>query len=232
VMAGATLSAVLVVWHSFDRGTWLPLGDNFDTLLWLAVLLAGLLLYLQSARPLPGLDWFILPVIVLLVIGAGVFGKARPHDYVQSTWNWVHHVTSYTSAVAFAIAFAVGAMYLMAHRRLRSKVALAGPSLGSLERLEHLTLTSVTLGFALLTVGLVTGVAILMHQGGRSTLGGPWFASPKVWLAAAGWLIYATVLHAPINPSFRGRKAALLSVVGFLVIIGAIIAVQFMPEAR
>jgi ABC-type transport system involved in cytochrome c biogenesis permease subunit len=231
IAAGTLLALILVLWHAFSRGAWLPLGDNFDTLLWLAVLLAALLLYLQSARPLPGLEWFILPVIVLLIGAAGVFAQTRPHHYVQTTWTWVHHVTSYTSAVAFAIAFAVGSMYLIAHRRLRSKMALTGPSLGSLERLEQITLASVTLGFALLTVGLVTGFVMLTRDGRHTALGAHWIASPKVWLAAAVWVVYAIVLHAPINPSFRGRRAALLSVVGFVLMIAAIVAVQFMPEA-
>ncbi len=230
VAAGLLLSLVLVLWHAWERRTWLPLGDNFDTLLWLAALLAGLLLYLQVVHPLPGLEWFLLPVVVLLVIAAGVFGTAEPRQYVKTTWDWVHYFTSYTSAVAFALAFAVGAMYLIVHRRLRAKRILTGPNLGSLERLEHLTLTSVTLGFALLTIGMVTGITILVHEGRSSGLGANWAASPKIWLAAGVWLAYAAVLHAPINPSFRGRRAAMLSILGFLLMIGTIVAVQFMPE--
>ena len=56
-----------------------------------------------------------------------------------------------------------------------------------------------------------------------------WYRSPKVWLAVGAWAVYAVVLHAPINPSFRGRRAALLSVVGFVLIVGVLVVVQFMP---
>ena len=52
-----------------------------------------------------------------------------------------------------------------------------------------------------------------------------------VVLALAVWVVYAIVLHAPINPSFRGRKVAVLSMVGFVLMIGAIVAVQFLPES-
>jgi len=48
-----------------------------------------------------------------------------------------------------------------------------------------------------------------------------------VLLTFAVWLVYAIVLHAPINPSFRGRRAAVLSVVGFVLMVGTILAVQF-----
>lgn len=230
VTAGAAVCLGLVVWHSYKREVWLPLGDNFDTLIWLAVLLSFLILYVQFVCPLPGLDWFVLPIVVLLVIAAGVFAKALPHQYIASAWKWGHLVTSYLSAVAFAVAFAVGAMYLLIHRRLRTKKAPADPNLGNLERLERLTRTSVSLGFSLLSVGMATGVVILVDKGRSSAFGRAWLTSPKIWLAVAVWLAYAVVLHAPINPSFRGRRAAILSVIGFVLMLGVIVAVQFMPE--
>ncbi len=48
----------------------------------------------------------------------------------------------------------------------------------------------------------------------------------KVGLAASVWLVYAVVLHAPLNPVFRGRRAAVLSVVGFVLMVGAVVAAQ------
>jgi ABC-type transport system involved in cytochrome c biogenesis permease subunit len=103
-----------------------------------------------------------------------------------------------------------------------------GPNLGSLERLEHLTLTSVTLGFALLSIGLVTGMIWYAREPIR--VGPHWFANPKVLLALITWGVYAVVLHAPINPSFRGRKAAALSIVGFVLMVGVLVAVNLMPQ--
>ena len=100
---------------------------------------------------------------------------------------------------------------------------LVGPNLGSLERLEHVTMTAVTLGFALLTVGTITG-GVRMLEGGRPP-------TTKLVLALAVWLVYALVLHAPINPSFRGRKVAVLSMVGFVLMIGVIVAVQYLPDS-
>ncbi len=219
VFAGLAAGVGVLVWHSAARGSWVPLEDNFDALTWLGLLLAGFVAYVQAARPLRGLDWFVLPIAVLLLASAAVFGRAKPHEYnVQNVWLWVHHVTSYAGAVAFAVAGAVGAMYLVVNRRLRTKQP--GPRMGSLERLEHLTLVSVTLGFSLLTVGAVTGVAQWMDPGKQTPLS-------KVILTAAVWLVYATVLHSPINPSFRGRKAAVLSVVGLPLMLLTIVVVQF-----
>jgi len=228
LLLGLLAAAATLVWHSLSRGSWLPIEDNFDAFIWLAILLTVFVIYVGRVRPLPGLDWFIMPAVVLLLIFAGLFGKGRPHEYVESTWHWSHRVSAYGGAVAFAVAAAVGAMYLIVNRRLRSKNASPGPDLGSLERLEHLTRASVTLGFALLTIGLVTGLVRALHR--STTLGTHWFTSPKVILACAVWIVYALVLHAPINPSFRGRKAAILSIVGFLLMLGSMVAAQFMKE--
>ena len=184
---------------------------------------------MQRTKPILGLDWFIMPVVILLLCAAAVFGRSKWHPYIPATWLWVHLVSTFGGAVAFVIAGAVGAMYLITNARLRSKAAAIGPGFGSLERLEHFTRISVTLGFALLTIALITGFIDILQKGGATRLGAHWFLKPKVLLASSVWVVYALVLHAPINPSFRGRKAAMLSILGFLLMIGTLIAVQFMP---
>lgn len=219
--AGVLLGLGVLIWHSVDRRSWLPLEDNFDALIWLGLLLALFVLYLQRTRPLAGLDWFVMPIVVLLLVGAAVFGRATPHEYVPTAWSWFHRVTAYGGALAFAVAGAVGAMYLIASRRLRARTAApAGLGLGSLERLEHLTFVSVTLGFALFSLGAATGLVKMFADDKQTT-------PAKLLLAVSVWVVYAIVLHSPINPSFRGRKTAILSVVGFVLMAGTIVAVQF-----
>jgi len=225
---GIVLGLGVLIWHSARRGNWIPLQDNFDAFVWLALLLALFVAYTQRVHPLRGLDWFVLPIVGLLLAAAAVFGRAKPHEYVGTVWSWVHRVTAYGGTAAFAVAAAVGAMYLISDRRLRHKRPGA---LGSLERLEKFTRVSVGLGFPLLTVGLITGLVLVVDRPGHSGLGSAWYESPKVWLAFAAWLVYALVLHAPINPVFRGRRAAMLSVLGFVLLIGTLVAMQFTPGA-
>jgi ABC-type uncharacterized transport system permease subunit len=215
----------VLVWHSIKRGSWLPLEDNFDALLWLGLLLALFVFYTQVTRPLRGLDWFVMPIVVLLLAAAAVFGRTKPHEYrVSNIWMAVHVLTVFGGALGFAVAGAVGTMYLIVNRRLRAKPATPGPNLGSLERLEHLTLMAVTLGFSLLTIGAITGI-MAIFRGGQTPI-------TKIILSASVWVVYAIVLHSPINPSFRGKKAAVLSVVGFVLMVGTLVAVQFMPGKR
>src|SRR5688572_478514 len=221
---GIVAAGALLAWHGAVRRNWVPIGDNFDALVWLATLLAMFTLYVQRHRTLGALDWFVMPVVIVLLIIAGVFGRTEYHEYhpaVSDTWAWVHRVTSYVGAVAFAIAAASGAMYVTASRRLRDKRSV-GPQFASLERLEHLTMTAVTLGFALLTIGAVTGGVQMVAEDKHTS-------TTKIVLTGIVWLVYAIVLHAPINPSFRGRKVAVLSVVGFVLMLGTIVTVLLLP---
>lgn len=220
---GGIIAAVaLLLWHSLARGNFLPIGDNFDALVWLAVLLALFVGYTQARRPIRGLDWFVMPIVLLLLVLAGHFGAAKYHSYRHDLWMWVHSATAYGGALAFAVAAATGAMYVLTARNLRRKRAAA---FGSLERLEHLTMVSVTLGFALLTIGMVTG---FVYWRGRHQH----MPVAKVWLSVLAWAVYAVVLHAPINPRFRGRRVAILSMLGFGLMVGTLIAVQFMAGGR
>ncbi len=230
-MYSGLLAAIgLIVWHSLRRGYWHPMGDNFDALVWLAVLLSLFIMYIQRVRPVGGLDLFLVPVVVLLLVAAGVFGQSNAQEYSrvgQRSWLWVHTATAYLGAVAFAVAAAVGLMYVIASRRLRRK-AIGPPAPGgrftNLERLERMMMWGVTLGFALLTVGLVTGFGRVLEYHERTP-------TVKVLLATLAWFVYAIVMHAPINPRFRGRRAAILSVLGFLLMIGTLIVVQGMKTA-
>src|SRR4051794_5335333 len=144
LILGIAACAGVIIWHSASRHAWVPVGDNFDALVWLATLLALFVLYLQKHRQLGSLDWYVMPIVLLLLVWAAIFGRADYHSYhsaVRDTWAWVHRVTSYAGAVAFAIAGASGAMYVTASRRLRTKRSV-GPQFASLERLEHLTMSA------------------------------------------------------------------------------------------
>jgi ABC-type uncharacterized transport system permease subunit len=226
---GVLLGIAVLVWHSAEKGGWLPLEDNFDALGALGVMLAGCVLYIQGTRPVGGLDWFILPIASLMLIGAAVFGRTLPRQYGETAWSITHRLTAYAGALALAVAGAVGAMYLVANRRLRNK-QLASPSgLGSLERLEIIAQHALAIGWPLFTIGLVTGILWGIHLTEHGASQQQEFFGPKVLLAVGVWIVYALALHTPINPSFRGRKAAVLSLIGLVLMAGTLVAVQFMP---
>lgn len=225
--AGVLLTAAALLWHALARGDWMPITDNFDALLWLGMLLSLFVIYIQrmgggaGRGGLGGVDRFIMPLVIVLLGAAAYFGT---HDYqryqplVRDVWAWTHRVSAYAGAAAFAVAAAGGAVYVIMSRRLRRKAPISA-RLGSLERMERLTTLGVRCGFALLSMALITGLVKMIGDGER-------IGSAKLGLSLGAWVIYALVLHAPINPIFRGRRAALLSILGFVLIMGTVVAVQ------
>jgi len=221
---GVVLGVVGLLWHAVG-----PLDDNFSALAWLGVMLGACSVYVQMRRPLPGLDWFVLPVAILMLIAAVVFGWAEPRAYSQTLWPIVHLVTAFGGIGALSIAAVVGAMYLINNHRLRTKRLAGGPPLGSLERLESVAQTALTIGLPLFTVGIVTGVILALYGTAEGLPPRQEFFGPKILLAIGVWVVYALALHTPINPSFRGKKAAVLSLIGFVLMVGTLVSIQFMP---
>lgn len=219
---GLLCGLAVVIWHSLLRRDWMPIGDNFETLIWLGLLLAGFVLYMRYRRPLSGLEWFVLPGAVGMLIAAAILGSFEPREYVTNTWSLVHRISTYGGALAFVIAGSVAGMYLLAYRRLRRK-QLSGP-MPSLERLEHLMLTSVTLGFALMTLGVITGIfrGVKLEQA-RELHVTQLLLEPKIAMGLGVWLLFAIVMHTPINPRLRGRRAAILSIAGCLLTLGTLV---------
>lgn len=239
LIVGVGLCALVLAWHSIgvfrQTGAWQPLQDNLSAMLTLAVLLSGFVAYVQIKRPIALLEWFIMPAVIILILMAGHFGTTRPEPYLPSAYSLVHRISTYLGALAFVVAGATGMLYLLSDRTLRRRPSSGAKPLpspgrfGSLERLEHMTYSTVTLGFALFSVGIVTGIAWVVHDGGNTRLGEHWLLSPKVLLAFGVWAIFGIVLHTPIAPRLRGRKNAILSLLGLVLTIATLFAVLLMP---
>lgn len=213
-------------------GTWEPFGTNFESMLWLTLLTAIGCLYVQLHRPISGLERVTGPVLVVLIAASIGLELWLPREYdLRGVGVAVHRVTSYAGAAAFCLAAISGILYLRLSRRLRAKAIPTAGAFGSLERLESWTWMATLVGFALLTVSLVTGLARLDLE--RGAWAG-WM--PKLILAGGVWLLYGLILHTPILARLapglarvRGRKTAWLSIAGFALMIGAVVAVQWMP---
>jgi ABC-type uncharacterized transport system permease subunit len=223
---GLLLAAAALITHSITRNNWLPLRDNFDALVWLAFIIGAASLYLQRRTPVGRIEWIASPVIVVLLVCAAAFGAARPHEYTNTLWAWTHRIGVYTGPAVFALAACTGVMYLLLRKKLRSKVALEPGSFGNLERLEQFNFRAIRVGFVLLSIGIFTGLGrVLQHE---TSLGNHWFWQPKVLLSTAAFVLYAVVLHSPINPAFNGKKNAICSIAGFLLLLATIVVVQQM----
>jgi cytochrome c-type biogenesis protein CcsB len=95
--------------------------------------------------------------------------------------------------------------------------------LPSLDLLDRVNYRSLTIGFPLLTLGIITGALWA-----ENAWGSYWQWDPKETWSLITWFIYAALVHARLTVGWRGRKAAWLSIVGFLAVLFTFLGVNLL----
>lgn len=86
--------------------------------------------------------------------------------------------------------------------------------LPDVEKLDFLSYRSVVVAFPLMTIVIVTGAVWAQSAWGRY-----WGWDPKETASLVTWFVYAIYLHARIVAGWKGRPAAIISIIGFLSVI-------------
>ena len=127
-----------------------------------------------------------------------------------------------------ALACGVGILYLLQERAIKTKSrGFFFKRLPSLELLDTTGYAAIVFGFTMLTVGLITGVVYAKSVWSRF-----WSWDPKEVWAAVAWIYYAIFLHERLVIGFRGRKAAIMAIIGFGILIFTFIGVNFLMEGH
>ena len=141
---------------------------------------------------------------------------------MKSGWLWCHIAFSLLSYLAFLLACLSGVLFLMLERQLKAKhIGRLFHSLPSLASLDRLNLAAIAAGFVLFTLGLLCGIA------GRRETFGRWVSfDPKESLAYTTWAAYAVLLVVRWLSTLRGRKVALLSILGFSLVLFTLFGIR------
>lgn len=237
VIGAGLIPAGLLAWRALENlGQWGPLHSHLDGLLMLCTLLAGMIAYMQWTGKMRGVDHFALPVLTVLLAWAVCASWWTFREFnIVNIWSTIHTASVYLGALAMTIAAAAGAMYLFVRHQLKgpgnpaTRLHRLG-RLASLEALENSVIHAATFGFLLITLGLISGVVVAMGED-ITALGRNWWTSPKVLLATVTWVIYTFVMHVNFAPSFRGRRAAILAIVGFILLFAVFGIAVSLPDA-
>ncbi len=100
---------------------------------------------------------------------------------------------------------------------------LSSVSIGVSEQLDSLSYRTITVGFLLLSVGLVSG-AVWANE----AWGSWWSWDPKETWALICWLVYAAYLHTRLSRGWQGRRPALVASAGLVVIAVCYIGVNLL----
>ena len=163
---------------------------------------------------------FVTPLIslaLLVVLISGTAGAVAPQ--VRGALLPVHISLSLIGVAALALACGVAVLYLLLERQLKSKrfgrVFHRFPSLETLDRINY---RCVTIGFPIFTVALLLGGLHLYRLFEESA------AIRLEWgLAVVAWVMFGVLLQARIMVGWRGRRAAVLTIAGFGVVLGVLV---------
>jgi cytochrome c-type biogenesis protein CcsB len=142
---------------------------------------------------------------------------------LKSNWLIAHVMTCFFGYAAFAIAFGISLMYLLACGDKKGKGYLLShfPKPAFLDNLTH---QMVTFGFLFLSIGIITGAVWA-----NSAWGSYWSWDPKETWSLITWFIYATLLHARLMRGWHGKRIAYISIIGFMAVLFTYFGVNLLP---
>lgn len=141
----------------------------------------------------------------------------KPMPTASSIWTSLHVSTALGAYGAFAIAFVSSILYLIAQRQLKDHNAAAMLGLTPpLETVARINRRSIATGVLMLAGGLLVGYlqARQVYIGERG-----WRTDPKIYLTTFTLLAYIAILVLSTRPFFKGRRTALASCAGFLLVM-------------
>lgn len=208
-------------WTEAGRFPVTGVHDACSFLAW-ATIGAFLTTYLRTRVDALGLAVY--PAAFLLVLTSNLTRPLEPDPHLDRVLFPMHASLAMLGYGALFVAAAMGGLYLVQERELKKRGAgRFYHLLPSLERADTLSARSVMLGFALLTLAIVSGMA-LAHQ----TLGEYWLWDAKGISALVAWGLYVCLLVTRWRAGWGGRQQALLGIGAFVAVVAVFVSVTLL----
>jgi cytochrome c-type biogenesis protein CcsB len=220
----------MVIGAAFVTTGHVPVNNLHETLSLTAWALAGAFLVLQFKFRLKILGVYAAPLALFVLLAAGQFPKQplQPQNLLKGVWLVIHIFTIFAGDAMLALAAGCGLLYLLQERGIKSKIrGFFFKRLPSLDLLDTTGYACIVSGFVLLTMGLISGMIYAKILWGRFW---QWDAK-EVW-SAITWLFYAVLLHERLAVGWRGRRAAVMAIAGFAVMLFTFLGVNFLLKGH
>ncbi len=164
-------------------------------------------------------------VLILMLFGSLMpMGVQALNPALDSLWLPLHIFMAFMGNAVFTVAFVAAVFYLLQERMLKSKKFSAlYYRLPSLDTLDMINYRCLTLGFPLMTMGIISGAVWA-----EAAWGTYWSWDPKESWALITWFLYAALLHGRLTTGWRGRRAAILAIVGFAFLLFTFLGVNLL----
>ncbi len=143
---------------------------------------------------------------------------------LKSNWLIAHVITCFFGYAAFSIAFGLSIMYLIKRRHSDQNGSMFVRLIPGTHLLDDLNYQLILIGFLMLTLGIITG-SVWAH----SAWGSYWSWDPKETWSLITWLVYAALLHSRLIRGWKGKRIAVLSIIGFACVLFTYFGVNYLP---
>lgn len=224
---GLLLHTLSLCTRMFESG-YFPLSKVYESVAvfnWTLVIIS---LVLGRWYKIYALGAFVLPVVVACLCGALLLPKEiTPLDpLLHSNWFLIHTIFSVTGFVFFGVSFSVGIMYLIQDRLLKQKrLTNFFYKLPPLNVLDEISIKVISIGFFLLTLGIMAGFFWAKTAFGSISL-----TDTKMLFAMLSWILYLVIFHGRYSLGWRAKKGAVLSVMGFVLVMAAFVATTYVSQ--
>lgn len=220
----------LMIGYAAVHSGYIPVRNLHETLSMLGWIIAGVFLLFQYRFQLRVLGIYAAPMVSIFMIASFHVPKEpiAAKEIFSNFWLIFHVITIFTGWASFALACGMGILYLVQEHTIKSKSrGFFFSRLPSLELLDNAGYISIITGFAMLTLGLASGFLYAKSVWGRF-----WSWDPKEVWSGISWLFYAALLHERLAVGWRGRKSAIMAVIGFLVLVFTFLGVNMLLEGH
>ncbi len=224
---GAHTAAIAV---SFARAGHMPVANLHQSLSFAGWAVAGVFLLITFRYRLKVLGAYAAPFAALIMAAASQVPDtpAQAPQALKSFWVVAHISVVFIGDAAFALACGLGVLYLLQEGAIkRKRRRFFFKRLPSLEMLDSVGYACMVIGFTMLTLGLITGFVYAKILWGRF-----WSWDPKEVWAAITWLFYAVLLHERLTVGWRGRRSAIMAIIGFAVLVFTFLGVNLLLEGH
>jgi cytochrome c-type biogenesis protein CcsB len=220
----------IAIVYGFVQSGHLPVTNLFETLSVAGWAIAGVFLIFQYKFKLKVLGIYAAPLITLIMVIAFWLPRqpSQAKNIYNSLWLIVHVIAIFIGEASFALACGVGLLYLVQENAIKTKHhGFFYRRLPSLELLDTTGYGCIMAGFFMLSLGLIFGFVYA-----KSVWGKFWSWDPKEVWSGITWLLYAALLHQRFTAGWRGRKAAIMAIIGFTAVLFTFLGVNFLLKGH
>jgi ABC-type uncharacterized transport system permease subunit len=224
-LAAGALILHAAILHSdlFQGELHLGLINSASLVAWAVTLLFLLATWFQ---PIESLGMLIFPIVALALFGEWLWPSRVTVLPGASTVQASHLVISLLAYSLLSVALLQSLMLGLQERALhRRQAGGVLRNLPPLETMELLLFRMVAVGFALLTLTLVSGVFF-----SEELFGKPLRFTHHIVLSLIAWAIFGTLLFGRWRYGWRGRTAVRLTIAGFTVLVLGYFGTKFVLE--